>query len=256
MLQEFFRTASDGWELAKISVRDLYAEADLHPEEVGGDFAGEAHRLGVATAEIHQDLARALPTAMLDRDDVAGLAEAMRGRLETAIASVRELADYAPRLRGIYDALEKHEAGVPVQRIHGDYHLGQVLRTARRWVVLDFEGEPAKPLSERVALDSPLRDIAGMVRSFEYAARHLLADHPYQPQLARRADEWAARNRAAFCDGYAEVTGHDPREDGLLLRAYEADKAVYEAVYEARNRPSWLAIPLASLARLTEGVTG
>jgi len=256
MLQEFFRTASDGWELAKISVRDLYAEADLHPEEVGGDFAGEAQRLGVATAEIHQDLARALPTAALDRDDVARLAEAMRARLDSAVASVPELADYALRLRATYDALEKHEAGVPVQRIHGDYHLGQVLRTSRRWVVLDFEGEPAKQLSERVALDSPLRDIAGMVRSFEYAARHLLADHPYQPQLARRADEWAARNRAAFCDGYAEVTGHDPREDGLLLRAYEADKAVYEAVYEARNRPSWLAIPLASLARLTEGVTG
>jgi maltokinase len=256
MLQEFFRTATDGWELAKISVRDLYAEADLHPEEVGGDFAGEAQRLGVATAQIHQDLARALPTAVLDRDDVAQLAEAMRGRLDSAVGSVPELADYATRLRATYDALEKHEAGVPVQRIHGDYHLGQVLRTSRRWVVLDFEGEPAKPLAERVALDSPLRDVAGMVRSFEYAARHLLADHPHEPQLARRADEWAARNRAAFCDGYAEVMGHDPREDSLLLRAYEADKAVYEAVYEARNRPSWLGIPLASLARLTEGVTG
>jgi maltokinase len=256
MLQEFFRTATDGWDLAKISVRDLYAEADLHPDEVGGDFAGEAHRLGVATAEIHQDLARALPTGLLDRDDVARLAESMRGRLDSAVVSVPELADYAPRLRATYDALEKHEASVPVQRIHGDYHLGQVLRTSRRWVVLDFEGEPAKPLSERVALDSPLRDVAGMVRSFEYAARHLLADHPHQPQLAHRADEWAARNRTAFCDGYAEVTGHDPREDALLLRAYAADKAVYEAVYEARHRPSWLGIPLASLARLTEGMTG
>jgi maltokinase len=256
MLQEFFRTATDGWDLAKISVRDLYAEADLHPDEVGGDFAGEAHRLGMATAEIHQDLARALPTAVLDQDEVAGLADAMRRRLDVAVGSVPDLADYAPRLRATYDALEKHEAAVPVQRIHGDYHLGQVLRTSRRWVVLDFEGEPAKPLAERVALDSPLRDVAGMVRSFDYAARHLLADHPHQPQLIRRADEWAARNRSAFCAGYAEVTGHDPREDRLLLRAYEADKAVYEAVYEARNRPSWLTIPLASLARLTEGVTG
>jgi len=256
MLQEFLRTASDGWDLAKISVRDLYAEGDLHPEEVGGDFAGEAYRLGVATAEIHADLARALPTAVLDRDDVARLAEAMRCRLDSAVSSVPELAEHAPRLRATYDALEKHEASIPVQRIHGDYHLGQVLRTSRRWVVLDFEGEPAKPLAERVALDSPLRDVAGMVRSFEYAARHLLADYPYEPQLTRRADEWAVRNRSAFCDGYAEVTGHDPREDSLLLRAYETDKAVYEAVYEARNRPSWLAIPLASLARLTEGATG
>jgi maltokinase len=256
LLQEFFRTASDGWELAKTSVRDLYAEADLHPDEVGGDFAGEAYRLGVATAEIHADLARVLPTGILGRSDLARLAAAMRDRLDASVQVVPELAEYAAGLRATYDALEGHEPGVPVQRVHGDYHLGQVLRTVHRWVVLDFEGEPARPLAERVALESPLRDVAGMLRSFDYAARHLLTDHPNEPQLAYRAEEWADRNRAAFCDGYAEGSGRDPRDDSVLLRAYEADKAVYEAVYEARNRPAWLSIPMSSLARLTQGVAG
>jgi maltokinase len=253
MLQEFFRTASDGWELAKASVRDLYAEADLHASEVGGDFAGEAHRLGQATAEVHADLARALPTAALESKELAELAEAMDRRLDEALGTVPELGGYAAGLRTAFRALNGHPAGVPVQRVHGDYHLGQVLRTSHRWVVLDFEGEPAKPLSERTGLDSPVRDLAGMLRSFDYAARHLLADHPHEPHLSYRADEWATRNRDAFLDGYAETGGPDPRDDTVLLRAYEADKAVYEAVYEARNRPSWLPIPLASLARLTEG---
>ena len=253
MLQEYFRTATDGWELAKISVRDLYAEADLHASEVGGDFAGEAFRLGQATAEVHADLARALPTGTLGAAALTARAGQMQQRLDDAVAVVPELEDYAGGLREAFRALGAHQPGVPVQRVHGDYHLGQVLRTSHRWVVLDFEGEPAKPLSERTGLDSPVRDLAGMLRSFDYAARHLLADHPFEPQLAYRADEWAARNRDAFLDGYVDAGGPDPREDPVLLHAYEADKAVYEAVYEARNRPSWLPIPLASLARLIEG---
>ena len=253
MLQEFFRTATDGWELAKISVRDLYAEGDLHASEVGGDFAGEAFRLGQATAEVHADLAEALPTAVLGADDLGRMAGQMEQRLDAALTAVPDLHGYAAGLRDAFRALAAHQPGVPVQRVHGDYHLGQVLRTSHRWVALDFEGEPAKPLPERTGLDSPVRDLAGMLRSFDYAARHMLADHPFEPHLAYRADEWATRNRDAFLDGYADAGGADPREDRVLLRAYEADKAVYEAVYEARNRPSWLPIPLASLARLTEG---
>ena len=253
MLQEFFRTASDGWELAKISVRDLYAEGDLHASEVGGDFAGEAQRLGVATAEMHADLARALPTAELGPAELAAKAGEMRRRLDVALAAVPKLEPYSDGLRSAFDALARHDTPLPVQRVHGDYHLGQVLRTSHRWVVLDFEGEPARPLSARTQLDSPIRDVAGMLRSFDYAARHLLHDHPYEPHLAYRAEEWAVRNRDAFCAGYADAGGPDPRTDPALLRAYEADKAVYEAVYEARNRPSWLPIPMASLSRLTEG---
>jgi maltokinase len=137
-----------------------------------------------------------------------------------------------------------------VQRIHGDLHLGQVLRTSQRWVFLDFEGEPAKSIEERRAPDSPLRDVAGMLRSFDYAANHQVIDSSPTPRATEHADEWAIRNRSAFCAGYADVSGRHPEEDVAVLAAYEADKAVYETVYEARNRPSWLPVPVASLGRI------
>ncbi|MCA1825120.1 MAG: hypothetical protein ABR520_03075, partial [Mycobacteriales bacterium] len=100
---------------------------------------------------------------------------------------------------------------------------------------------------------SPLRDVAGMLRSFDYAARHLLAERPGDPGLSYRADEWAERNSDAFCRGYAEVAGADPRAAGVLLRAFLLDKAVYEVVYEARHRPTWLPLPLDAVERLGGG---
>ncbi|MEP6598130.1 MAG: hypothetical protein ABJB98_01635 [Actinomycetota bacterium] len=250
MLQEYMTTATDGWELAKISVRDLMAEADLHADEAGGDFAGEAERLGVATAHVHADLANAFGTDLLATHQLAPRSAAMHARLDAALAIVPQLAEIESGLRASFDAVARRSEPVVTQRIHGDLHLGQVLRTARRWIVLDFEGEPVKSLAERRTFDSPLRDIAGMLRSFDYAARHQLVDVGSDAQRDYRASEWADRNRSAYCDGYADASGHDPRDDAALLRAFEADKAVYEAVYEARNRPSWLSIPLASLARL------
>ncbi len=125
-----------------------------------------------------------------------------------------------------------------------------MLRTVSRWVVLDFEGEPAKSIVNRRDRDSPMRDVAGMMRSFDYAANHQIIDSGSTSQRTYRAGEWSERNRAAFCAGYAQAGAVDPREDDVLLRAFEADKAVYEAVYEARNRPTWLPVPLASLGRL------
>jgi maltokinase len=251
MLQEFMTTATDGWELAKASVRDLMAEADLHADEAGGDFAGEAHRLGVAVAEVHADLADAFGVS--PSGDLRDRAAAMHARLDHAVDVVPELVPLATGLRAAYDAFAAAAAEVSLQRIHGDLHLGQALRTAHRWVVIDFEGEPMADLDERRRPDSPLRDVAGMLRSFEYAGHHRVVEAGYQPQLAYRATEWTTRNRDAFLAGYAEAAGHDPREHAVPLRAFEADKAVYEAVYEARNRPAWLAIPLASLTRLAEG---
>lgn len=136
------------------------------------------------------------------------------------------------------------------QRVHGDYHLGQVLRTTRGWMLLDFEGEPARSVVERRAVASPLKDIAGMLRSFDYAAQSVALDEKGDTDRALQWSEW---NRAAFCRGYAAISGHDPWENAAALRAFEIEKAVYEVAYEAANRPSWLSIPLAACARLSAG---
>jgi maltokinase len=242
--------ASDGWRLATASVRDLYAEGDLHADEVGGDFAADSERLGAATAAVHADMAKVLPTEPAGADWYATVAAQMNERLDAATEVVPQLAEYADGLRKVYAAVAESNEPVVRQRVHGDLHLGQVLRTATGWIVLDFEGEPARSLASRRELDSPMRDVAGMLRSFDYAARHMLVEQPEDAQRAYRAQEWATRNRTAFCNGYSKAGDLDPCGDSPLLRAFEADKAVYECVYEARNRPHWLMIPLTSLSRL------
>ena len=258
VLSEYQRGACDGWQLALTSLRDLYARyadrgagtaADA-AAEAGGDFAGEARRLGAATARVHADLARAFGTQTLDPEELAGVAGQMTLKLKEASAEVPALATFADKVATAYAALTEISGPVTVQRIHGDYHLGQVLRSQSGWVLLDFEGEPLVPLDRRRDLAPALRDVAGMLRSFDYAARHLLVGHPDASRLSGTALEWVARNSAAFCEGYAEEHGSDPRDQAILLRALMLDKAVYEVMYEARHRPSWQDIPLDAIAGL------
>ena len=248
ILSRYLRLATDGWTLAATSVRDLYASADLRAGDAGGDFSGESRRLGAATAQVHADLAAAFGTDELGPEAVGELTERMFRKLDLAVAAVPELGKHADMIGNAYAALAKLKGPFPVQRVHGDYHLGQVLRTETGWVVLDFEGEPATPLAQRRARSSALRDVAGMLRSFDYAARHQLIGHPDQEALNDVARDWVRRNAAAFCAGYAEAGGLDPEANQVLLTALQLDKAVYEVLYEARHRPSWLAIPLDSLA--------
>jgi trehalose synthase-fused probable maltokinase len=298
LLSEYLRTATDGWQLAITSVRDWLAspgpdghgrypgggpdsgtfpesgarrrangtleepeEAALDAGSAGGDFAGEAQRLGAATAAVHRDLAVAFGVTMAPAEEVRATAEAMHRQLAEVARMVPELDRYAAVISRAFDDLAESAREMPLQRVHGDYHLGQAMRTDKGWVLLDFEGEPARPYAERRAMAHPLRDVAGMLRSFEYAARFLPAGDTSLSEettsaLELRARAWADRNREAFCRGYAEAGGADPAANAVLMRALELDKAVYEIRYEAQNRPSWLPVPLRSLAHFASEAGG
>ncbi|MGN6795032.1 MAG: maltokinase N-terminal cap-like domain-containing protein [Streptosporangiaceae bacterium] len=246
ILSEFFANSIDGWALAT---------ASLH--EPDPDFSSEAHLLGETTARLHTELAAAFGCSALSSAALGDLAEGMTTELNEAVRVVPDLREHEDAVRGCYASLAEPATEVTVQRIHGDYHLAQVLGTdgvgtPSRWVVLDFEGEPSVPLARRRAFAPPLRDVAGMLRSFDYAARHEALRHPDDPRLEEVASAWVRRCQDAFCAGYADIMGSDPRTNGPLLRALTLQKAVYEAVYEARHRPDWLPIPLAAIAEATQ----
>ena len=239
IVQEFLPGLEDAWRLA------------LAAAATGEDFAERAFDLGVATAEVHATLASALPTLEPGPAAVAAATATMRRRLDIAASEVSSIAPFYDRILALYSSIESL-AWPTLQRIHGDLHLGQVLSSnGRDWLLLDFEGEPLRPMFERSRPDVPLRDIAGMLRSFDYVAGSLERSVP--PVDAR---EWAHRARAAFVDGYVATSGVDVRADRALLDAFEIDKAVYESIYEVRNRPDWVEIPRVAIERLIARSTG
>ena len=228
--QEFLAGAEDAWSLA------------LSEAAAGRDFTAVAREMGTVTADVHSVLAEVLPTREATPDDIATIGGVWRERLHTAVREVPELEPLRAPIELLY---ERAAAGSwpRLQRIHGDLHLGQVLAVAGRGLaIIDFEGEPMQPLSARSGVDVPLRDVAGMLRSFDYVAG--------ASDAAPGILHWTRACRAAFLDGYQARTEHDLARDQLLLDAFELDKALYEAVYEARNRPSWLPIPVDAVRRL------
>jgi maltokinase len=256
--QEFLPEVEDAWRVA------------LRLARAGEDFTDPARELGAALAEVHRDLAAALGTTPADERAVGAVLAQMRARLDLVCAEVEPVAAHRDQLAALLDAAAE-ALWPPLQRIHGDLHLGQVLAAPERgWVLLDFEGEPLRPLAERSLPDSPLRDVAGMLRSLDYVAGAVALEHGLD------ASAWTAAARRAFLEGWGAGTdglragGAQPGAGGAgsdagggasdmradvsgraVLAAFEADKAVYEALYESRHRPDWLPIPLAALERIS-----
>jgi len=247
MVQQYVPSSIDGWSLA---LEELVGRPD--------DFLGRVHRLGQVIGELHATLAS-------DHDDPAFCAEeASPESVALLTASVDEDienvflhlpdADTVAPIAGRGDAVRDLLRGLASLgsvgrriRHHGDLHLGQVLLAKGDWLVIDFEGEPARPLPERRGKRSPLRDVAGMLRSFTYAASVAGVSHTGVEDQAR----------AEFLEGYLEAvqgTGLLPPREATerLLRIFELEKAVYELRYELTHRPDWVPVPVAGIVRLLE----
>ena len=245
MIQELVPSTGDGWSwlLDRLAAPDGQAEA----------LAGIA-QIGRLTAAMHAALASSpdapgFPARLATEEERSAWAVAARGRLDEALGVLTDadrprLSAMAPRIAAQLEPLVTG-GDARVSRIHGDYHLGQLLRTADGFAVIDFEGEPARPLVERLAPASPLRDVAGMLRSLDYAA------HTSSRDASRGAESlpWLGQARAAFMEGYGGIGPADLP----LLAAFELEKACYEVVYEANNRPDWTWLPLEALERQALG---
>jgi len=229
MVIERVAGAQDGWVIATAACA------------AGVDFTADAHALGRELARVHAALRDLFGTEDASGDDLAAL---MTARLDAAVVAADVLAPYRDALAASFASLRGRR--IEVQRVHGDFHLGQTLRSPAGWTIIDFEGEPAKTAAERRAFDSVWRDVAGMLRSFDYSR----SAHSEPGSDTARA--WARQAVSAFREGYCGTTG-GPAD---LLAAYETDKAVYEVVYEMRNRPDWVTIPLRAVADLAASASG
>lgn len=280
LAQPYLHNGTEGWTLALTSLRDLYADAEERQstgaaervravEEAGGSFTSEAARLGDITARMHLALDEAKGADMAPEPITRGLldqwADEMIGDLDALIATgvepIEELAAHRDPLRARIDAIRTVARPGLAIRIHGDLHLGQVLRTDAGWTILDFEGEPRRSVEHRRRRHSPLRDVAGMLRSFDYAATVALVERmtPTDPEwahLAAHGRSWSAANREAFWSAYVERTAGtrlipDASAALTLRRAFEIQKAVYEVSYELAHRPTWVPVPLEFLLEAT-----
>ena len=265
--------------------RSILAMAGSEPPPIAheaiGLYLGAAALLGKTTAEMHQVLAAeagdpAFTPEPLTREDLATLvagvgddARAIFDELTRNLARlpadvVDEAALAVGRRREVTRRLERLKAADPVAlktRIHGDYHLGQILRVENDFTILDFEGEPTRPIAQRRAKHSPLKDVAGMIRSFSYAAHAaLLSFTTRRPDDLRRLDPWVALweqwTAAVFLKSYRQATANSafgpaaPTVFEALLEIYVLEKAIYELRYELNNRPSWVRIPVRGILTL------
>jgi maltokinase len=250
VVRDYLLASSDAWQLALTSLRDLLGSR-LPPAEAGGDLGPEAATLGEVTAKLHAELADAFGTSAA-RPDL--WLEDMRAQLARTPAGAVDAGRVEEVLTGL---LRVGDPGKAI-RVHGDLHLGQFLRADSGWFVLDFEGEPGRPVAERVRPSSPLRDVAGMLRSFHYASQAALVDRgrDLDPELSKLAEAWETRTVDAFWRGYQRTDGAEPllpadeADQRALLGAFELDKAVYEVGYELAHRPSWADIPATAVERV------
>jgi trehalose synthase-fused probable maltokinase len=282
LVQPFLHNSTEGWALALTSLRDLYAVAEgMGPADAAARraavddqdaaFIAESRRLGKVVAEMHLALAAAhadpaITQAPLTHESLPQWADSMTGELDTLLARDDPILDPLRKVRALviarFDQIRSLPTGGLVTRIHGDLHLGQLLRVDTGWVVLDFEGEPDRTPAQRRELTTPLRDVAAMLRSFDYAAAAAIVeraapDSDEAKGLFGFGDAWAEANRDAFWGAYLEEIGSNPvlPEPGpslVLRRAFEVQKAVYEIGYELGHRPPWVEIPLRFLLRGAE----
>lgn len=265
VLQEFIANDGDGWQWAIARAREAFANAAdvdgvagyLHSE---AETLAQAGELGRLTAEMHAALARAEGSGM--RPEPAGVDDWRRWqadlRTEARTTAAILESSHGARAARIARLAQSAIPAAPIDlglktRIHGDLHLGQLLHTERGWFVLDFEGEPTRPLAERIALQHPLVDVAGMVRSWDYAARTAGEGHSGEAV-------WADAVSRAYLDAYWQTADATPRAflpvdarlREWLLDLFLLRKALYEVRYELGSRPDWVATPLAAVEAMLE----